>query len=449
VLTYSITATNSGTADGTADISDNVTAIQAHATISNISDGGILANGTITWPQFTLTADGGSKTVTFTATLNASFPAGTTTLPNAVVVVGTGSNCTPQDNEDADCNTTTTVQAAPHLTAFKVVQDGNGPFVHTNTAQPGDVLTWKITITNDGNAPVTPVLHAEDIKAILLHAKYDNDCSGACQFGNGILNWTISSLAANGGSVTLTFSVTLDAVFPQGTTVLPNAVVVEDSNCVPTNNQDADCTTHTTVSAFELTITKSNNAPLESLDLPDGTTASLPTAKEGSTVTYTLGYHVGDLDVNHGVIHDVLPVGVTYVTGSATNNAEFTFAGYDAGTRTLSWTAVKVTTDGTLSYMATVDVGASLKSQPLTNTATIHSDETGPDSASSDIFVPAPPLPQTHKPTPPPTDTLAPTTGPSNPGSSLALIMAALATLILGLSFVTPVPAAVRRRNRR
>jgi uncharacterized repeat protein (TIGR01451 family) len=295
---------------------------------------------------------------------------------------------------------------------------------------------------------VVPVLHAEDIKAILLHAKYDNDCSGNCQFDGSILKWVIGSLAANGGSVTFTFSVTLDSVFPQGTTTLPNAVVVEASNCVPTNNQDADCTTATTVSTFVLTIDKTNDAPLQSLDLPDGTTKSLPTAKEGSTVTYTLGYHVGDLDVNHGLIHDVLPAGVTYVTGSATNNADFTFAGYDAGTRTLSWTAAKVTTDGTLSYKATVDAGASLKSQPLTNTATVDSDETGPATATSDVFVPAPPLPATHKPTPPPTDALAPT-GPSNPGSSLALIMAALATLILGLSFVTPVPAAARRRNRR
>ncbi|HEV8403729.1 MAG TPA: hypothetical protein VGQ31_11930, partial [Candidatus Limnocylindrales bacterium] len=59
-----------------------------------------------------------------------------------------------------------------------------------------------------------------------------------------------------------------------------------------------------------------------------------------------------------------------------------------------------------------------------------------------------PPAAETHKPTPPPTDTLA-TTGPSNPGSSMVLILAALATLILGVSFVTPVPAAVRRRNRR
>ena len=55
---------------------------------------------------------------------------------------------------------------------------------------------------------------------------------------------------------------------------------------------------------------------------------------------------------------------------------------------------------------------------------------------------------ETHKPTPPPTDALAPT-GPANPGTSMALILAALATLILGISFVTPVPAAVRRRNRR
>jgi hypothetical protein len=144
----------------------------------------------------------------------------------------------------------------------------------------------------------------------------------------------------------------------------------------------------------------------------------------------------------------VLPQGLTYVDQSATSNLEFTFVSYDSTTRTLTWTAATVTKSGSLSYKNTVDTGASVLPQPLENVAVIKSDQTPPSSDTSDVFVPAPPAHETNKPTPPPTDTLAPT-GPSNPGSSLMLIMAALATLILGLSFVTPVPAAVRRRNRR
>ena len=98
--------------------------------------------------------------------------------------------------------------------------------------------------------------------------------------------------------------------------------------------------------------------------------------------------------------------------------------------------------------MVTVDTDAAKLSQPLTNTATIQSDQTGPDADTSDVFVPAAPGGETHVPTPPPTDTLAPT-GPSNPGSSLMLVLAALGALILILGLITPVPAVVRRRNRR
>ncbi len=312
VLHYSITATNSGDAAGPADISDDITAILDHATIGTISDSGVLGgDGVIHWPQFLLAANGGSKTVTFTVTLDAQFPAGTTTLPNAVVVVGTGSNCPDQSQLDVaaleidpDCVTTTTVGARRTSPPSSWSRTATGTSSTPTRLPRVTSSTWKIVITNDGDAPVTPVLHAEDIAKILLHAKYNNDCDGGCTFGSGhILTWLLASLAAHGGSVTLNFSVTLDSAFPVGTTVLPNAVVVEDSNCVPENNEDADCTTDTTVTVQAV-------------------------------------------------------------------------------------------------------------------------------------------------PTPPPTDAFA-QTGPTNPGSNLALILAALGTLMLGISFVTPVPAVVRRRNRR
>jgi uncharacterized repeat protein (TIGR01451 family) len=185
--------------------------------------------------------------------------------------------------------------------------------------------------------------------------------------------------------------------------------------------------------------------PLEELVLPDKTVVSLPTADEGKTVTYTLTYTVGVNDVTNAVITDVVPDGLQYVDNSATSNDEFTFNGYDSITRTLSWVAAKVTENGSVTYKALVLKGASELAQPLTNVASIDSDQTPPDDASSDVFVPVIPLAETA----PPTDVSGHTQGTSAPGFSLMLILAFLGGLILVIGFVTPVPEVVRRRNRR
>jgi len=188
-----------------------------------------------------------------------------------------------------------------------------------------------------------------------------------------------------------------------------------------------------------LTIEKSNNAPIVN---------TLPTADEGDTVTYTLDYDLTDGPVHNGVITDVLPVGVTYVSGSASSNAEFTFQSYDSGTRTLTWTATEVTADGSVTYQATVDEGATELAQPLENTASIVSDETEKDSDISDVFVAPPPQAETSVPnTAPPTDTFG-STDSAAPGASMLLILLALAGIALAVMFVAPTPASIRKRMR-
>ena len=117
--------------------------------------------------------------------------------------------------------------------------------------------------------------------------------------------------------------------------------------------------------------------------------------------------------LTNGVITDVLPIGLTYVEGSATNSAEFTFVPpFNTTTRTLTWTAANVTASGTVTYKAKVNKGAAALDQPLTNIATIDSAQTAPSSDTSDVFVPVPPLAETHVPTAPPTDTRRPDGGP-------------------------------------
>ena len=448
-LNYKITITNSGDADATSvPVSDDIGAILAHASYNaDCNLGCSFAANTLTWTIPTIAAKGGSVTLTFSVKLDATFPGGTTHLPNTVVVTGQGSNC-EADSQDPNCSTDTTVGAQPNLDVEKLVSVNDGPFVHSNSANPGDTLTYKITISNSGNAAATNVPVSDDISVILAHATF-NSCSDSCT-GTTTLHWTIPSIAA-GSSASVTFSVTLAATFPSGQTVLPNVAVVTGpgSNCQPNLEvQDPNCATDTTVTTSALTITKGFTGNTAGTD-PD---LGVPAAKIGDTLHYTLTYH-GEGPLTNAVITDVLPQGLAYVVGSAAGDAHFTFISYTAATRTLRWESASLldpqkdetnTVDGAVTYDVKVLSSAPGFAQPLTNVATIDSDQTAPDSDTADVAVLAPPLDLT----PPPTSTLTPQTATGNPGFALMLILLGVAGLALGIGFITPVPARVRRRDR-
>jgi uncharacterized repeat protein (TIGR01451 family) len=391
VIHYTITATNTGNTTLAA-----VTITDPNATLGTCTP----VNGSSLAPAATMTC---SATHTVT---QADIDAGH--YLNTACVSATDATATCAS---ANVNS----EKTPHLTIVKNVTESTFDAV-------GDVLHYSITATNDGNTTLASVTITDP-----------NATGLSCDPENG------SSLAP-AATMTCTAAHTVTQADITAGHYLNTA-------CVDATGATQACASANVVGAT-LTITKTNNAPIVTLDLPNGTTTDLPTAKEGSTVTFTLTYTLGDVSVNNGSLTDVLPVGLLYVTGSATSNSDFTFVGYDAGTRTLTWSAETVTENGALTYQAKVQTGASAFSQPLTNTATIVSGETSPDTATSDVFVPVVPKGETFVPTPPPTDTLAPT-APSAPGSSMVLLLAVLGILVGGLAFITPVPAAVKRRNRR
>ncbi len=204
-------------------------------------------------------------------------------------------------------------------------------------------------------------------------------------------------------------------------------------------DQTADITVTNLLSeqnaAPALGLDKSNNAPL---------VGGEPTVAEGDTVTYTLAYTVTDGPVTNGVLTDVLPAGVTYVAGSASDSTEFEFISYDSGTRTLTWTADSATTSGSVTYQAKVDAGAAKLAQPLTNVATIDSEETSPVEDTSNVFVAPPPQGETA----PPTD-VAGTSGDSSvTGGSMLFVLLGLAALGLAVVFAAPTPASIRNKRR-
>jgi uncharacterized repeat protein (TIGR01451 family) len=314
------------------------------------------------------------------------------------------------------------VLPAPSLSIVKSVSlSAAGPWSDSLSTTTGTAVHYRITVTNTGNVGLTAVTLSDD-KTVL--ATLPSGC-------------TIPSTLAVGAHFDCDYSATAAT----GTTV--NTATAASGETQPASDT-ATVIGSVTPPPPVLTIAKTNNAPLVDVG---GTL--LPTENEGSTVTYTLAYTFSGTPVSGGVITDVLPVGVTYVALSATNSAEFTFVDYNAATRTLTWTAASVTASGSVSYQATVDTGAAALAQPLTNTATVDSDGTAPDSDTSNIFVSVVPLAETSVPTAPRTDTFASSDGSAAPGINFALVLLAMAGLALVIVMVTPMPARVRERSRR
>ena len=382
---------------------------------SSLSEPTVSADGrTLTWDLGTLDNGDPAVTITYDVTIDA----GATVDPQKNVAKICVSELPLCDQDDE-----TVTPEKPEIQIVKTAGDAADGEVYTTEA--GNV-TYTYVVTNTGPLPLQSVTVKDD--------------NGTPATGDDFaLTCPKTTLAVD---ELMTCTATILVIFNRTNVATVHAVTAEGNPVEDTDDAVVEILIH------GLVIAKSNDAPIEHLELPDGTFADLPTAKEGSTVTFTLHYTFSGAPVTHGVITDVLPVGLTYVADSATNGGEFIFQAYDPITRTLTWTAATVSASGTVTYKAKVDKGAAALDQPLTNVATIDSDQTEPSSDTSDVFVPVPPLAETHVPTAPPTDTLESSdTTPS--GTSLPLILAILGVILLAVAFVTPVPATVRRRNRR
>jgi hypothetical protein len=339
----------------------------------------------------------------------------------STAVVGTTENTATGDSEETgpDSDTATvTVEAAPGFTVDKGVwTSASGPFVDKITVQIGTTVFYRITITNTGNVDLTGVTLNDD--------KYPTQVAGC----------SVPTTLAVGAHFDCNYSVVI--------TENVTNVATGDTNQTPPDDGTATVEATAAPPPPGLVIDKTNNAPIVNVG---GT--GLPTAAEGATVTFTLSYVSSNGSVDDGTIKDVIPAGLTYVTGSATNSGEFIFAGYDSATRTLSWNALHVTTSGFVTYQAKVDVGAAELAQPLRNVATIDSAGTAPDSDTSDVFVAPPPLAETSVPTAPRTDVLD-ASGTASPGISLGIVLLIIGALAFAVLFVTPMPATTRNRIRR
>jgi uncharacterized repeat protein (TIGR01451 family) len=226
-ITYTVTVTNTGQTTLNATFTDNLTNVLDDATYNNDATG----TATYTAPNLTWTgtlAVGASATITYSVRIN-SPDAGDHKLTNVVTSTTPGTNC--------DCTTTTPVSG---LTITKKA--------NTATANPGDTVTYTVTVANTGQTVQTGATFTDDLTKVLDDATYNNDASatvGTTSYTKPKLTWT-GDLPI-GSTARITYSVLVNKP-DTGDHKLTNAVTSTKpgDNCPP-GNTDPRCTTTTSI----------------------------------------------------------------------------------------------------------------------------------------------------------------------------------------------------------
>ncbi|MGH9226966.1 MAG: beta strand repeat-containing protein [Acidimicrobiales bacterium] len=308
-VTYSIKVTNSGAADGTTTVVDDYD--QTHISVSNISNSGVNNGNTITWGSVSVPA-GQTVTLTYDGTVIGTFagPPGAGCGPGQFPVVNQVS-LTPGSGD----TNTLCVNAAPAITTDKTVTP--------TTATPGQAVTYKIVITNSGDAAGTTTVTDNYDQA---HITVSNITGGGVNNGDTIV-WSNVVVGA-GQMVTFTYTGTIGGSFtgtpPAGCGPNQFPVVNQVTLTVGSGDTNTLCVNTSTT----LTVSKS---------------ACPTTVVPGGLLTYTIAFNnTGTIAATNVVLVDTIPTGteVAHAGGGTVNGNQVTWnvgtvnAG-TGGTRTL------------------------------------------------------------------------------------------------------------------
>ncbi|QKW21200.1 DUF11 domain-containing protein [Kitasatospora sp. NA04385] len=261
-VTYTVTVTNLVGAPRTGvSVSDDLTKVLDDAAYDNDATA---SAGTVAYAAPILTWSGdlaASQSVTITYSVTVKQPdTGDHQLANAVVG--------PADSNCASGSTDPACSSTVPIAELKIAKSSDAK----SPVKPGDKITYTVVLTNPGTAPYTGAAITDDLSKDLDDATYDNDAkadSGTVSYAAPVLSW--NGVVPAGGSVTITYSVTVNKP-AEGDKQVTNAVVgPPDSNCPP-GSTDPVCSTAGGIA--QLTIAKTSDAKNP--------------VKAGDKVTYTV-----------------------------------------------------------------------------------------------------------------------------------------------------------------
>ena len=352
ILTYTITIQNVGNQNATK--LTLVDQLPAHTTFRSASNGYVHLGGYISWVAFDLN---GGETITRTATIRVHdpLPSGVQVITNSVTVQDDGVNGldpTPENNTDVHV---TVMDAVPDL----VITQTNDSLI----AAPGDLLTYAITISNEGSQDARGIV----VTAVLPdHTGFDKATGGGAHAG-GVVTWLMDSLNA-GTSRDVVVVVKVVAPLPEGVELITNTVAVSDDGTNgPDLHPDDNICTHTMIAsaAPDLIVVKG-------LDR----TVAVP----GEILTYTLLVrNKGNQNATGLALVDRLPAHTALFSAS------------DGGTEDppgiVTWPRLDLPGGETFTYTIALTMGNPLVSgvEALTNTAVVSDDgANGPDPTPED-----------------------------------------------------------------
>jgi fimbrial isopeptide formation D2 family protein/uncharacterized repeat protein (TIGR01451 family) len=291
-------------------------------------------------PELTWIGDldiGQTATVRYSVTIDDPIT-GDAELRNAVVGP-IYSNCVPPDATDPDCWEETPL---PNVHVSKELVGPANP-------QPGDTVTYRITVENRGGATAIDEEISDDLSGVLDDSSYNADASptSGTVYSEPTLTWSGDIPA--GEVVTITYTVTVNHYLDLGDANLENAVTGGE-NC-----PDADeCTTRTALPTYAAAKTKVS---------PDQVAA-------GDVVTYEVAItNTSDVTAESAEVIDDL----SGVLDDAVYNDDAT-----AATGTVNYSQPLLTWNGsltagqtvTVTYSVTVNPGDQLADGVLENTVT-------------------------------------------------------------------------------
>jgi uncharacterized repeat protein (TIGR01451 family) len=322
------------------------------------------------------------------------------------------------DNHAQVSNSGNQTVQCPGLNVIKEADPGN--------IVAGDTAVFDIVVWNTGPGTALNVTLHDELPGGIVWTEDSPDCAilaGVldCDFGDLGVTTQLNSPAR------VTVSGTTDR---QDCGELDNTAIADADNDEP-----IEASASITVRCPTLVIDKAANVELitKTLDAQGNVIDVDP-----DVVTWTLTYTLTNGPVTNAVITDPIPVGLTYVSGSASNGGV-----YNAATRTLTWTFPTLSAGGSVTFQTTVNQDA--LAGVILNVATIDSDETESDKGEDSIRIvedqelggtstPQPSLPSTAM------------SLPSNAGGLAAILFGAILIASLGaLAYVNVV--AVRRRR--
>lgn len=231
----------------------------------------------------------GASAPDITVRAHVAADAGPAVLTNVASVAGIAPDPNPSNNTDSD--------------KVNVVDEANVSI--TKTADPtsvsaGSVVTWTLTIANDGPSDADNVQVSDALPAGLSYVGIDADSQVTCADANPI-DCQVSSMPA-GASYQITVRAKVGSGVPDGTKITNEASVSTSTpgDEVDDNTDSATITVHTSA---DLSLTKTHTG--------DSVVA-------GGQVSFQLAVHnAGPSDAAADVIvTDTLPVGMTYVSSA-------------------------------------------------------------------------------------------------------------------------------------